>query len=95
MLTGEFPKADLLFTSPPYDDTESYHGSNCGSLATIVRRIVKNFPGTIALSVPRRFEESCKSIVISAGRKVVDVLQMKTGSFIKRETVFEPIVVIK
>jgi len=92
----EWPQADLLFTSPPYDNTELYHGIN--SHNTLTEPIVKNilqFPGRIALNVPLRNVKMCQKLAIAAGRELVDKLEMKTSSFQGREKTYEPILIYK
>jgi len=91
----DFPDADLLFTSPPYDDTEIYHGIN--SLATktepILHNIFSKFKRRVILNVPKRMEDLCIDIAKGHGRKLSQVLKMRTSSFMKREKTHEPILV--
>jgi hypothetical protein len=91
----DFPDGDLLFTSPPYDNTELYHGINSNKTKTkpIFENIFKKFRGLIALNVPKRQRDECIAIAQEQGRKQIDELQMKTASFMGRETTYEPILV--
>lgn len=94
----DFRHADLLFTSPPYDDTELYFGVD--SIATktslILDNIFDKFSGkTIVLNVPRRQEVMCRESADKRGWKYVETLEMKTASFMGREKTFEPILVFK
>ncbi len=90
----EWPDGDLLFTSPPYDDTEYYHGlsEQCLDTSAIYENIMR-FKGLVALNVPLRHQEKCMKIAISHGRKVISELKMKTANFMGRETTYEPILV--
>jgi hypothetical protein len=92
----DFADGDLLFTSPPYDDTELYAGINSNETTTlpILENIFNKFSGhTIVLNLPKRLENQCLSV---SGRwKLVETLQMKTGSFMGREKTYEPILVFK
>ena len=93
--TMVFPDADLLFTSPPYDDTELYCGldKQCNDTFSIYDNIYRNFKGIIALNVPKRHVELCGEVAAKYGRKIDEVLEMKTNNFMGRESNFEPIVV--
>lgn len=97
MTRDEFHTGDLLFTSPPYDETEQYAGTGGipMSFDTLVRRFVSDFAGRVALSVPRRFEDKTKAIGTAAGRRLLAVYMMRTGTPIVRETVDEPIIVFE
>jgi len=88
---------DLLFTSPPYDDTERYHGIDSGSTVTlpIYERIFRDFPGVVALNVPRRHVTQVRRVAGDFGWSESEPLEMKTGAFISREMTTEPILVFQ
>jgi len=85
-------KGDLLFTSPPYDDTEFYCGldSQCVSSEGIYENIM-SFEGLVALNVPRRHSDLCMKIARNNKRRLIKTVDMKTASFMGRERTFEPI----
>lgn len=91
----KFQDGDLLFTSPPYDDTELYSGID--SYKTMTKPIVENvfdqFKGIIVLNVPKRQETMVLDVARFHGRNMVDRLEMKTGSFMGRTVTYEPILV--
>ncbi|MEO5366029.1 MAG: hypothetical protein H7831_06690 [Magnetococcus sp. WYHC-3] len=91
---ADWPIGDLLFTSPPYDDTEYYGGlkQQCIDSTPIYENIMK-FDGIIALNVPKRHRDKCVKIANKYGRSLTNEYQMKTSSFIGREATFEPILV--
>jgi hypothetical protein len=93
----DFKQGDLLFTSPPYDDTELYYGIDSCKTVTepIYNNIFNKFNGIIALNVPLRHEELCKSIGNKYNYKLFDKHEMKTNSFMGREKTYEPILVFK
>jgi hypothetical protein len=93
----DFPDGDLLFTSPPYDNCEHYHGINSAITQTkpILENIFKKFGGIVALNVPKRQEELCISIAKNHGFKLFEKLEMKTASFMGREKTYEPILIFK
>lgn len=87
---------DLLFTSPPYDDTEHYYGVD--STNTDAKGILNNifsFSGIIALNLPIRQKEMCVNIATQHDKKLVEELKMSTTSFMGREKTYEPILVFK
>lgn len=93
----DWPDGDLLFTSPPYDDTEYYHGlkEQCKDTSSIYNNIMK-FNGTIALNVPKRHKDKCVDIANKHDRKLVDEYKMRTRNFMGvRESTFEPILIFK
>ncbi len=89
-----WPKGDLLFTSPPYDDTEHYHGleTQCKDTDPIYDNIMC-FNGIVALNVPLRHQERCIKIAKKHGRPLINEFKMRTANFIGRETTYEPIIV--
>lgn len=93
----DFPQGDLLFTSPPYDNTEQYSGIDSSKTITapILNNIFKKFNGIIAINVPRRQEEITISIAKSNGFRLLEIHQMKTASFMGRTKTFEPILIFK
>jgi hypothetical protein len=93
----DIPDGDLLFTSPPYDNCELYHGINSSETKTepILDNIFRKFNKTIVLNVPKRQKELCIEVAKRHNRELIDELQMKTASFMGREKTFEPILVFK
>lgn len=93
----DFPDGDLLLTSPPYDNTELYHGILSHNTVTepIYHNIFKKFNGIIALNIPKRHEELCTNMANEYGKKLVEILEMKTNSFMGREKTYEPIMIFK
>jgi len=93
----EFPKCDLVFTSPPYDDTEHYHGID--SSKTITKPILNNIFGSdnrlIVLNLPKRQEDLCHACAVEHGYRLQERLEMKTASFMGREKTHEPILVYR
>ena len=89
----KWPKGDLLFTSPPHDDTESYFGldKQCIDTSKIYDNIMK-FEGVVALNIPLRHRDMCMDISCQHNRKLVEELKMKTSSII-REKAYEPILI--
>jgi len=93
----DWPDGDLLFTSPPYDDTEYYDGleTQCRDTAGIYDNIMK-FGGIVALNIPKRHRDKCIEIAQRHGRKVLNEFQMKTVNFMGvRESAYEPIIIFK
>ncbi len=95
--TVDFKQGDLLFTSPPYDGTELYHGVDSKNTVTepIYNNIFSKFSGIIVLNIPLRHEELCKSIGEKFGYKLINKHEMKTASFMGRDKTYEPILVFK
>ena len=92
-----WPKGNLLFTSPPYDDTEYYDGlpNQCKDSSGIYRNIMR-FEGMIALNIPKRHRDGCIAIAKENGRKLLKEYEMRTSSFMgKRDSTFEPILVFR
>lgn len=90
----DWPDGDLLFTSPPYDDAEYYHGlpNGCHDTTPIYINIMK-FKGKVALNVPKWHRDKCISIAKDNGRKLVDEFKMRMSSFMGRKKTHEPILV--
>ena len=92
--TVVFKDGDLLFTSPPYDDTEYYHGvNNITPTVAILHNIFSQFHGTIVLNVPKWLDGPTVAIAEQHGRSLRERLQMHTNSFMGRQKTFEPILV--
>ena len=91
----KFADGDLLFTSPPYDDTELYHGINSYATKTgpIYDNIFRQFKGVVVLNIPKRHEELCCDVAKRYGRALTERLEMKTSSFMGRTKTHEPILV--
>lgn len=94
--TKVWPKGDLLFTSPPYDDTEFYHGleAQCNDTTPIYENIF-TFDGIVALNVPLRHQDKCVKIAKEYGYMLQDAYKMRTNNFIARTTSYEPILIFK
>lgn len=95
--TVKWPKGDLLFTSPPYDDLEYYDGleKQCEDTTPIYENVMK-FDGIIAINIPKKHRDKCISIAEVHGRKLVNEYKMKTASLAgMREKTYEPILVFK
>lgn len=87
---------DLLFTSPPYDDTEIYHGTDtCTKTEPIYDNIFKQFSGLVALNIPVRHENLIKSIASKYGWNNHCEFVMNTRAPISMEVMTEPILVFK
>lgn len=88
-------QGDLLFTSPPYDNTEHYFGIDSKNTVTdpIYHNILGNFGGIVALNVPKRHAEMVLEIANQHNRRHLETLEMKTASFMGREKTFEPILI--
>lgn len=94
--TVQFADGDLLFTSPPYDDTELYAGID--SKKTITKPILDNifnFKGMIALNLPQRLESMCLEVAKKHGRRHLETLKMRTASVMGRKKTYEPILVFE
>ena len=93
----DFPSADLLFTSPPYDSTERYFGIDSSKTKTepILDNIFKKFNGIVALNVPKRMRDLTVAIGQRHSWRLSEELQMKTSSFMGREKTFEPILIFR
>lgn len=93
----DWPDADLLFTSPPYDNTEFYYGldNQCVDTTDIYNNIMR-FKRIIALNVPIRHRDKCVDIAKKHGKRLVDEYKMKTKSFMGlRKNTYEPILIFK
>ena len=93
----QWPKGDLLFTSPPYDDLEYYDGleKQCEDTTPIYENIMR-FDGLIALNVPKKHRDKCIFIAESNSRKLIKEYKMKTASLAgMREKTYEPILIFK
>jgi len=91
----DWPDGDLLFTSPPYDDTEYYDGlkEQCRDTTPIYENIMR-FKEKIALNIPKRHTDKCVEIAEKHGRKLIDMYKMRTSNFMgRRESTFEPILI--
>lgn len=89
-------KVDMVFTSPPYDDTEVYENGSCNIdiIAPICNNSYKylNNNGKLILNVSRRMEENCINLARKCGFEYIETLEMNTNS-IGRESTYEPILV--
>lgn len=95
--TCHIEDGDLLFTSPPYDDTERYHGllEQCTDTTPIYRKIFSCFSGIVALNIPKRHVDKVSAIANEFKFKQVDMIEMRTADFGGHKKTFEPILVFK
>jgi len=94
--TASFINGDLLFTSPPYDNTELYYGinSNVTKSMPIIDNIFKQrCCPTVVLNVPKWLEKGTVSSAELNGYKLFDRVEMRSKSIAKREFTTEPILV--
>jgi len=86
-------KVDMLFTSPPYDDTEYYHGlvSQCSSTTSIYQNLFSLEIPKVVLNVPSRHADEVKKTADNSGYKLLETLEMRTIAPIRRTSMFEPI----
>jgi DNA-binding CsgD family transcriptional regulator len=95
--THVFDSGDLIFTSPPYDDLELYHGvdSRATLTADILRNIFRHNVKIIALNIPKNMVSLCKEIA-SGKWELIESIEMKTEALYGARTkTFEPILVFK
>lgn len=92
-----FPESDLIFTSPPYNDCELYHGINSAETLTepILINIFRQSSCPVVLNVPPRLEDKTIESAKNYGYKLDDRLMMKTASFMGRKKTSEPILIFK
>lgn len=92
-----WPEADLLFTSPPYDNTECYYGlENPYEVTTPIYENIMKFDGTVALNVPKRHIEQCVAVAKKHGKRLMDEFRMITADPVGRRSLnYEPILVFK
>jgi len=96
--TAKFEVGDLLFTSPPYDDTERYSGVDSARTLTepIIRNIFKQAPcPLIVLNVPKKQDSITCDIASVSNYELKERLEMKTKTFMGRQYTHEPILVFK
>lgn len=93
--TVDFPDGDLIFTSPPYDNTELYYGIDSHNTKSmpIYENIFNKFNGIIALNIPLRHVDCINIVADRRGYKIIDEFRMTTTSFMGRERTYEPILV--
>ena len=93
----DFEEADLLFTSPPYDDKESYYGlaRQCTDTTNIYKNIFRSSIKIIILNIPKDHLNLCIGIARGQGFALKEQLDMKTASFLGREKTSEPILVFR
>jgi|GEM_PF-5725872 len=86
-------KVDMLFTSPPYDDTEYYHGlvSQCSSTTSIYQNLFSLEIPKVVLNVPSRHADEVKKTADNSGYELLETLEMRTIAPIRRTSMFEPI----
>lgn len=92
---------DLVFTSPPYFDTEIYDGiPDYKPDKSLLRKLVETASeslktgGILALNLPERMEGECRLVAKEYGLEIIDYLQMATASLL-RESTTEPILIFK
>jgi hypothetical protein len=95
--TIEFPKADLIFTSPPYDDTEFYYGlsKQCKDTTPIYENIFKSNSKLVALNVPIRHENKVINLAKKFRWKYIATEKMKTKRRGDYGDTYEPILVFE
>ena len=93
----DFPISDLIFTSPPYDDTEYYEGleQQCVDTTPIYENIFNANTNMIILNVPIRHKEKVINIGNAHEWKLVNVEKMLTKTLIRFKDSYEPILVFK
>ena len=86
-------KIDMIFTSPPYDDTETYFGLDrqCQDTNPIYRNLFSLNVGLVILNVPQRHSDRLISIATECDYRLSETLEMKTAAPISRDKMFEPI----
>lgn len=90
----EWPKADLLFTSPPYDDTEQYFGLNEKIDSAATYKNIMKFSGLIALNIPQRHKDLCVEIATKHNKKLINEFKMITREpYGERKSTYEPILI--
>jgi len=91
----EYPECDLILTSPPYDNTEIYHGleNQCTDTTPIYDNILSSKARLFALNVPRKDEEKCVKLGKKHGLEVQQIFEMKTRTVMGRRNTYEPIIV--
>lgn len=91
-----FPRCDVIFTSPPYDDTEEYFGLNKnGTMADIINNISKIDAKKMILNIPKRSKELVIKTTVSNGWTLKEELKMITNAFISRNETYEPILIFE
>lgn len=93
----DFGEADLIFTSPPYNDTEVYYGleEQCEDSSRIIGNIFGSSVDLIILNVPKWYSADCCRLAEERGFVLSERLDMKTASFMGREKTSEPILVFR
>ena len=94
----QFPESDLIFTSPPYHDTEIYHGTPMSDkTCKIISNIFKQRSAPlIALNVSNKMANMVTQIASANKYKYENTLLMKTRQFMAmRQTVTEPILIYR
>lgn len=93
----DFKPGDILFTSPPYDNTELYYGidSSITKTTPILQNIFRHDFKYIILNLPKWAVDQCMTTANMFGYSYVETMEMKTASFIGREKTYEPILVFK
>jgi len=86
-------KIDMIFTSPPYDDTETYFGldKQCQDTNPIYRNLFSLNVELVILNVPQRHSDRLISIATECDYRLSETLEMKTAAPISRDKMFEPI----
>lgn len=86
-------KVDAIFTSPPYDDTEHYHGfeKQCSDTSQIYKNLFGLGIRKVIFNIPWRHSDNVKKIATDCGYKLFDTIEMKTSAPIRRSKMSEPI----
>lgn len=84
---------DAIFTSPPYDDTEHYHGleKQCSDTSQIYKNLFGLGIRKVIFNIPWRHSDNVKKIATDCGYKLFDTVEMKTSAPIRRSKMSEPI----
>lgn len=92
-----YPKSDLVFTSPPYDDTEHYYGleDQCSDTTPIYENIFKADTKIIALNVPIRHEKKVIKIAKDHDWGLLCIEKMFNKSLMRFKETYEPILIFE
>lgn len=88
-------EADLIFTSPPYDNTEFYAGldEQCSDTTDIYNHLFSAAKCKIALNIPVRHADNLVGLASRHGYCLVEEIIMKNRTLITRSSTYEPILV--
>jgi len=94
---SEIPECDLIFTSPPYDDTEYYYGlsEQCKKTNDIYDNLMSGVHDLIALNVPQRHIDIVMEYAKKHGLTFKEEIKMYNKDLVLRNKTYEPILVFK